>query len=84
MTQTVQRCRCQQGVGREGLIPFGEVQVAGDDGGRALIALGNQLMQVFVSGRAQWLESEVINDEYRNSTQRLKFALLGIGSAGGV
>jgi hypothetical protein len=46
--EPVQRGRGQQRVARKGLITLAEVQIAGDDGGRALAALGNQLVQVLV------------------------------------
>jgi hypothetical protein len=37
----------------EGITPFAEVQVAGDDGGNTLIAFGDQIIEVLVIGRAQ-------------------------------
>ena len=63
MTQAIQRCAGQQAVGREGLIPFGQVEVAGDDGGAGFVALGDEFVQIFVGRRAKRFESEVINDE---------------------
>ncbi len=44
MAQPVQAARSEQPVGREGLVPFGEVQVAGDDGG-GLLGMANTRMK---------------------------------------
>ena len=35
---------------REGLIPLGEVEIAGDDGGSLLVTFSDQVMQIFVGG----------------------------------
>ena len=61
MAKPVEGGAGQQAVGGEGVIPFLEVEVAGDDGGHALVALGDQVMQILVGGRAQRLEAEVID-----------------------
>jgi hypothetical protein len=74
VAKAVQRCGCQERVGGECLVPLGEVQIAGDDGGGALIALGNEFMQVFVCRRTQRLEPEVVNDQDWNATQGLQLA----------
>jgi hypothetical protein len=49
MAQPIQRCGSEQSVRGEGLIPFGEVEVAGYDGRRCLVALGDQIVQIRVS-----------------------------------
>ena len=41
--------------------PFAEIKIAVDKRGRTLVTLGNQVVQVFVLGRSQWLESQVID-----------------------
>ena len=46
MTQPVQGRSGQQAVSRKRLVPFGEVEVAGDDGGGGLVALGDEVMKV--------------------------------------
>ena len=59
MTQPVKRRGTEQFVG-ERLAPFGEVQVAGDNGGGALVALGDQIVEVVVLPGLEGLEAEVI------------------------
>ena len=44
VAQAVQGCGSQQPIGSEGLIPFIEVQVAGDDGGGLLVALSDEIV----------------------------------------
>ena len=63
MTQPIECCRSEEPVGREGLVPLGEVEVAGNDGGGGLVALGDEVVQIFVGGRSQGLEAEVVDDE---------------------
>ena len=84
MSQAVERCGGQQPVGGEGLIPLVEVQVAGDDGGGLLVALGDEVVQVLVGGSTQRLEPEVIDDEQRHPCQSGELALVGAGGARGV
>ena len=84
MTKPVQARAGQQAVGREGLVPFGEVQVAGDDGGGLLVALGDQVVQVLVGRCAQRLESEVVDDQERHLGQRGQLAFVAAGGPGGV
>ena len=55
-----ERCRCQEPVGGEGLIPLGEVEVGSDDGGDLLVALGDEIVKVFVGGRAKRFQAEVV------------------------
>ena len=52
MTQTVEGGGAEQSVGA-GIAPLGEIQVAGHDGGRLLVALGDEVVEVLVLRRAQ-------------------------------
>ncbi len=54
--------RSEQPVRGESLIPFGEIVVAGDNGGDLVVAFGEQVVEIFVGGRTQWLQAEVIDD----------------------
>src|SRR5690349_11359688 len=58
VTQPVQPGGGQQPVGGEGLIPFVEVQVAGNDGGGLLVVLGDQVVHILVSRRTKRLQAE--------------------------
>ncbi len=58
LTQSVERGRGEQSIGRKRLIPFGQIKVARDDGGGRLVTLGDQFMQILVGGRTQRLEPE--------------------------
>ena len=55
-------CRGAEQFVREGLAPFAEIQVAGDDRGGPLITFANQVVEVFVLPRLEGFESKVIND----------------------
>jgi hypothetical protein len=60
----------------------GAFQVAGDDGGGLLVALGDEVVQVLVGWRAQRLEAEVVDDEQRHASQGGELALvLSLGVA---
>ena len=61
VAQPIQR-RCTQQFVRERIPPFSEVQVAGDDGGGPLIALGNQIVEVLILAGFEGFEPEVVND----------------------
>ena len=74
MAQSIQGGSGEQSVGREGLIPLGEIEIAGDDGRRLLVAFGDQVMEVFIGRRAHGFESKVVNDQQRNPGQRGDFA----------
>jgi hypothetical protein len=52
--------------------------------GGALIAFGDEFMQVLVGRRAQWLEPKVINDEHMNPAECLQLTFICIGGARGV
>ena len=66
MTKTIQRGSAQQLVG-ESIAPFAEVEVAGDDGGGAFITFGHQVMEVLIVGWTQRFQSEVVDDEPRQT-----------------
>ena len=61
MVQAVDGGRGEQPVAGEGLVPLGEVEVAGDNGGGALVALGDEVVQILVGGRAKRFEAEVVD-----------------------
>ena len=74
VAQSIQRRRGEQAIGGEGLIPLGEVEVAGDDGGGGLVALGDQVVQIFVGRRAQGFrpKSSMIRSGTRASAASLR------------
>lgn len=82
--QAVERGRGEQAVGREGLIPFREVEVAGDERRGLLVALGDQVVEVLVGRWPQGLEAEVVDHEERDAGERGELALVGADGAGGV
>ena len=65
--------------GSEGLVPLVEVQVAGDDGGGLLVALGDEVVQILVGRRARRFEPEVVDDQQLHARQRGQLALVGCG-----
>lgn len=84
VAQPIQGCRSEQPVGGKGLVPLGEVQVAGDHGGGALVALGDEVVQIFVRGWPKRFQAEVVNDDQRHACQGEEFALVATGGARGV
>ena len=68
----------------DSLQPPIEVDAAGDDGGRELVALGDQVVQVFLGRRTKGFESEVIDDEQRHARQRSELAVAHGGGPCGV
>ncbi len=78
MPQSIECRRAQYLIG-ERLPPFGEVQVAGDDGGAALVALGNEVVEHLIVGLAHWLEAEVVDDDQRCLHQVLEPPLEAVG-----
>lgn len=84
MTQPVDGSRGEQPVAGEGLVPLGEVEVAGDEGGGALVALGDEVVQILVGGGPQGFEAEVVDDEHRHAGQLLELSLKVADCAGGV
>ena len=55
MAQPVDGGRGDHAVRGEGFCPLADVEVAGDDGGRALVAVGDQVVQVLVGRGARGL-----------------------------
>lgn len=51
----------QQPVTGEGLVPLGEVEVAGYDGGSTLVALGDEVVQILVGGGTKGFDAEVVD-----------------------
>ena len=68
---------------KEGL-PLGDVPVAGEDGGTALVALADDLVDVVGLLGAEALQAEVINDQQAGRDQLEQFLLQGVVSSGGV
>ena len=66
------------------LAPFGELQVAGDHGGGALVALGDQIVEVLVLPGFEGLEPEVIDDKQRHPGESLHLALDGARGTSGI
>lgn len=84
VTQAVERGGSPQAIGRKRLIPFGQIEIAGDDRGGGLVALGDQLVQILVGGRTKWFEPEVVDGEQFDTHQAGEPALVGAGGARGV
>ena len=42
--------------------------VAGDDGGDLFVALGDQIVEILVSGRTKGFEPEIVNDHQQGTT----------------
>ena len=51
VSQPVEGGRGEQAVGGEGLVPFREVEIAGDDRGGGFVAFGDEVVQILVSGK---------------------------------
>ena len=52
MTQTIQSSSPEEAI-RKSLSPLGEIQITGDDRSPAFIAFSNEVMKVFILGRAE-------------------------------
>jgi hypothetical protein len=61
VAQAVDGVRGEQPVAGEGLVPLGEVEVAGDEGGSTLVALGDEVVRILVGGGAKGFEAEVVD-----------------------
>ncbi len=79
VAQPIEGCRSEQAVGGEGLVPLGEVQVAGDDGGGCFVALGDEVVQVFVGGGSKRFQAEVIDDQKRHTHESGQAPLVAAG-----
>lgn len=84
VAHAVEGGRSEQAVGGEGLIPLVEVEVGGDDRGRGLVALGDEIVEVLVGGRSQGFQAEVVDDQQRHAGERGEFALVAAGRSRGV
>ena len=67
---------CAQQLVVEGVVPLREVQIAGDDRRFSLVALCDDVVEVFVLPGAHGLEAEVVDDEQIRLGQRRQFALV--------
>jgi hypothetical protein len=84
VAQAIQRGRSEQLVRGEGLFPFVEVEVTGDNCCRPLVALGDEIVEILVGGRAKGLQAKVMDDQERHAGERGELALVVTGGAGGV
>lgn len=50
-------------------------------GGGALVALGDEVVQILVGGGAKGFEAEVVDDEHRHAGQLLQLSLVGADRA---
>lgn len=75
MAEPIQGGRAEHAVGGKGVAPLGEIQVAGEDGGGALVAFGDQLVQVFVVRRTDGFGAEVVDDEEVDARELLQIGL---------
>lgn len=62
----------------------GKIEIAGDDSGGLVAALGDEIVKIFVGRRAQRFESEVIDNEQSNACQRGELTFVGTGSGSSV
>src|SRR6185437_15354007 len=65
-------------------IPFGKVEIAGDDRAGLLITLGDEVVKVLVGRWAQGLEAKIVHDQQRNPCEGCELALVGAGGARGI
>ena len=63
MAQAIEGRGGEQAVGWKGLVPLVKIEIAGDDRRRALIAFGDEVMEILVSWGAQGFESEVVDNQ---------------------
>ena len=84
MAQPVEGGRGEQPVGRERLVPFGEVEVTGHDRGTLLVTFGDEVVQVLVGGWSQGLQAEVVDDEQCDACEGGELAVVAAGGAGSV
>lgn len=47
----------------EGIIPFGQIEIAGDDGGVPFVTFADKIMEVFVLWGMKRFEAKVVNDK---------------------
>lgn len=82
MAESVEGGGAEHFVGWEGVAPFTEVEIAGQDRSGAFVAFGDQIMEGLVLRRTQRLEAEVVDDEEGQVDQGLEAALEAAGGLG--
>src|SRR5690606_10524953 len=80
VSKAIQCGRGKKPVRGEGLVPFGQIQIARHDSGGFFIALGDQFVEIFISRRAQWLQAEVIDDQQWYTGKRCQPSIVGAHS----
>ena len=83
ITQTIDGGGAEQLVG-EGGAPFVHIEIAGDNNGAALVAFGDQVMEVLVLRRAHRPQTKVVEQDQLDAGELLELALVGIGGARGM
>jgi hypothetical protein len=61
MSQAIKRCGAEHFVGREGITSFRKIKIAGQDGRCTFVPFGDQIVEVFIFGRAHGFQSEIVN-----------------------
>ena len=62
----------------EGVVPLRVIQIAGDDCRPPIVAIRDDVMEVFVLSGAHGLEAEVVDDEQIRLGQRRQLALVSV------
>lgn len=83
IAQTIQRCRPHQFV-RKRSAPFVLIEVARQEGRRALIACVDEIMEILILWRAHWTQAKVVDGEDIDSGQLLQLAVKGAGRTSGI
>ena len=68
MTQAVDGSRPQDAIG-EGIRPFRDIQIGGDDGALSLVAFGDHLVEILILDAGERLEAEVVDDQKIDSRE---------------
>jgi len=66
----------------EGVVPLRVIQIAGDDCRPPIVAIRDDVMEVFILSGAHGLEAEVVDDEQIRLGQRRQLALVGAHGSG--
>ena len=83
VAQPVDGGRPQDPVG-EGIGPLRDVQVGGDDGAFALVALGDDIVEVLILGGLERFEPEVVDDQQIHAGQLGEVPVIAVDGPGGV
>ena len=83
MTEAVDGGRPQDAI-REGVRPFRDIQVGGDDGAPALVAFRDHLMKILILDSRQWFETKVVDDQKIGTDEFGKLSFEAVGGPGGV